>query len=180
MAVRLILGILIGAGIGGLMGYFGKCASGACPLTANPLRGAFFGALIGILLACSITGCSLGPYGKVKNSMVINVGSIEAFEKAKDSNSILLADFYAEWCYPCKLLAPVLEKVAQKYQGKAAFYKVDVEQFQDLAIRNGVKATPTVIVFKDGKVVEHIVGLRHEADYSNAINKLLQTNTGAK
>ena len=180
MPVRIILGILIGAGIGGLMGYLGKCASGACPLTANPLRGAFFGALLGILFASTLTGGTLTSYGKEKNSMVINVGSKDAFEKAKNSNPVLLVDFYAEWCHPCKLLSPVLEKVAEKYEGKTAFYKVDVTQFADLAKENGVEATPTVLVFKDGKPVEEIVGLRHEADYIYVIDKLLQTNAGAK
>lgn len=178
MTVRIILGILIGAGIGGLMGYFGKCASGACPLTANPLRGAFFGAMLGFLFAATLGGGSAATYGKDKNSMVINVGSKEAFEKAKGSNGILVVDFYAVWCHPCKLLEPVLEKVAEKYKGKAAFYRVDVEQFQDLAAENGVEATPTVVIFKNGKITEFIVGLRHEADYSNAIDKLLQAGAG--
>ena len=159
MFVRLLIGAVIGAAFGGLMGYFGKCATGTCPLTANPWRGAFFGLVIGLMLASTITSGSLF-LGKEKNSMVINVGSPEAFEKAKDSNSILLVDFYAEWCYPCKLLSPVLEKVAEKYQGKAAFYKVDVSQFPELANEYGIEGTPTVLVFKDGKMVEQLVGLQ--------------------
>ena len=180
MLVRIILGILAGAGIGGLMGYFGKCASGTCPLTANPLRGAIFGALIGFLLASTLTGGSANSYGKENNSMLINIGSKEAFEKAKDSNGILVVDFYAVRCYPCKLLAPILEKVAEKYQGNAGFYKVDVEQFTDLANQYGIESTPTVIFFKDGKAVNKLKGLYREADYINAIDKLLQTNAGAK
>jgi thioredoxin 1 len=179
MFVRLLAGAIIGAAFGGLMGYFGKCTTGACPLTANPLRGAFFGLVLGLMLASTITSGSLS-LGKEKSSMVINVGSPEAFEKAKNSNSILLVDFYAEWCYPCKLLAPVLEKVAEKYQGKAAFYKVDVTQFAELANENGISATPTVLIFKDGKVAEQLIGLRHEADYIYVIDKLLQTNAGVK
>lgn len=177
MLVRLVLGACLGAAFGGLMGYFGKCSTGTCPLTANPFRGAFFGLVLGLMLASTITSGSLS-LGKEKNSMVINVGSKEAFEKAKNSNGILVVDFYAEWCYPCKLLAPVLEKVAEKYQGKAAFYKVDVTQFAELANENGIEATPTVLVFKDGKMVEQLIGLRHEGDYSNIIDKLLQAGAG--
>ncbi len=173
MFVRLLAGAIIGAAFGGLMGYFGKCTAGACPLTANPWRGAFFGLVIGLMLASTITSGSIS-LGKEKNSMVINVGSPEAFIKAKDSNSILLVDFYAPWCYPCKLLSPVLEKVAEKFQGKAAFYKIDVDQFAQIANEYGIEGTPTVLIFKDGKVVEKLVGLRHEADYNHAIDNLLQ------
>ncbi len=173
MFLRLLAGAIIGAAFGGLMGYFGKCTTGACPLTANPWRGAFFGLVIGVMLASTITSGSLS-LGKEKNSMVINVGSPEAFENAKNSNSILVVDFYATWCYPCKLLAPVMEKVAEKYQGRAGFYKVDVDQFAQIAGEYGVDAMPTIVIFKDGKVAEKLVGLRHEADYNNAIDKLLQ------
>ena len=56
MVVRIILGILIGGGLGAVVGYVGKCSSGACPLTANPYRGAVVGAIIGVLFALSITG----------------------------------------------------------------------------------------------------------------------------
>jgi thioredoxin 1 len=84
----------------------------------------------------------------------------------------VLADFYAEWCYPCKLLSPVLEKVAEKYQGKAVFIKVDVSQFAELANENKVEATPTVLIFKDGKEAMRLVGLKTEADYGKVIEKL--------
>jgi len=178
MLVRILLGALIGGGFGGLLGYFGKCSTGACPLTANPLRGAFFGALLGVLFASILTGGFISSYGKEKNTMVINVGNKETFEKVKNSKGLFVVDFYAEWCRPCKLLSPVLEKVAEKYQGKAAFYKVDVDQFGDLAVENGIEATPTVLFFKDGKQAERLVGLRSEADYSNVIEKLSQENGG--
>jgi thioredoxin 1 len=178
MSVRIILGILIGGGIGGLMGYFGKCTTGACPLTANPFRGALFGALLGFLFVSLLTDYSAGKEGKEKNTMVINVGNKETFEKVKNSKGLFVVDFYAEWCRPCKLLSPILERVAEKYQGKAAFYKVDVSQFGDLAEENSVEATPTVLVFKDGKEVERLVGLRPEADYSKTIDKLSENNGG--
>ncbi len=161
-----------------LLGYFGKCTTGACSLTANPLRGAFLGALLGILFVFLLADYSIGKKGKEKNTMVINIGNKGTFEKVKNSKGLLLVDFYAEWCHPCKLLSPILERVAEKYQGKAAFYKVDVTQFGDLAGENGVEATPTVLVFKDGKEVERLVGLRPEAEYSRTIDKLSENSGG--
>jgi thioredoxin 1 len=178
MLVRVIFACLIGASFGAALGYFGKCTTGTCPLTANPLRGAFFGALLGFLFVSLLTDYSIGKEGKEKNTMVINIGNKETFEKVKNSKGLLLVDFYAEWCHPCKLLSPILEKIAEKYQGKAAFYKVDVTQFGDLAGENGVEATPTVLVFKDGKEVERLVGLRLEADYSKTIDKLSENSGG--
>jgi thioredoxin 1 len=168
MFIRLVFGILAGAVIGGLLGYFGKCTTGACPLTANPLRGMMVGAMLGGFLIFLL---NTGSSGK-ENSMVITVGNKEAFEKAKNSKGVVLADFYAEWCYPCKLLSPVLEKVAEKYQGKAVFIKVDVSQFAELANENKVEATPTVLIFKDGKEAMRLVGLKTEADYGKVIEKL--------
>lgn len=175
MFIRLIFGILAGAALGALLGYFGKCTTGACPFTANPFRGAFFGALLGGFFVFLLNTDLLG---KEKYSMVINVGNKETFEKVKNSKGVLLVDFYAEWCSPCKLLAPVLEKVAEKYQGKAAFLKVDVSQFADLANENKVEATPTVLVFKDGTEAARLIGLRQEADYGKVIEKLSESSGG--
>lgn len=75
----------------------------------------------------------------------------------KDPTPILV-DFWAEWCMPCKALAPVIEELAQEYQGKVRFAKVNVDDCRDVPARFGIRGIPTLILFKDGKKVNELVG----------------------
>lgn len=83
----------------------------------------------------------------------------EGFDKALASGGLLVVDFWADWCGPCKMLAPVIDRLAADYEGRAIIGKVDVDSQQELAIRYGVMSIPTVIFFKDGKELERKVGL---------------------
>jgi thioredoxin 1 len=75
----------------------------------------------------------------------------------------VLVDFYAPWCGPCKMLAPVLDKLAGEYAGRVDFLKVNVDDAQDLAVRYRITGVPTLLVFKDGEVVDSIVGMASAA-----------------
>ncbi len=70
----------------------------------------------------------------------------------------VLVDFWAVWCGPCRLIAPIVEELGQQYQGKLKVYKVDVDQEQQLAVQYGIMSIPTLLLFKNGQVVEQIVG----------------------
>jgi thioredoxin 1 len=70
----------------------------------------------------------------------------------------VLVDFWAIWCGPCRLIAPIVEELATQYAGKLKVLKVDVDQEQNLAIRYGIMSIPTLLLFKGGKVVDQIVG----------------------
>ena len=71
----------------------------------------------------------------------------------------VLVDFWATWCGPCRMLAPVIEEIANEYEGKVKVGKVNVDDEQELAIRYGVMSIPTVIFFKDGKEIDRKVGV---------------------
>lgn len=70
----------------------------------------------------------------------------------------VLVDFWAVWCGPCKMIAPVVKELAKEYDGKVKIGKVDVDNNQNVSIKYGIRSIPTLLIFKDGKIAEQIVG----------------------
>jgi len=85
----------------------------------------------------------------------------------------VLVDFFAEWCGPCKMAAPIIDKLADKYKGKAIVAKLDVDHNQDIAALYGVMSIPTVMVFKNGKLVNRQIGFIGEEGYETMITSAL-------
>lgn len=103
----------------------------------------------------------------------MKIVNTQEFDEITAKGGLVLVDFFADWCGPCKMLAPVLEEVAAKYEGKMDIVKVNVDQSQDLAQRYGVMSIPTLIAFKEGKAVKQSVGLQPKNMLENMIDGLL-------
>lgn len=86
---------------------------------------------------------------------------------------VVLVDFFATWCGPCRMVAPVLEDLANKYAGKIEIVKVDVDQSQSLALRFGVQSIPTLLLFKDGALQETQIGFAGGPQIETMINKYI-------
>ena len=89
------------------------------------------------------------------------------------SNIPVLVDFWASWCGPCKMVAPVIENLAKEYEGKVKVGKVNVDDEGVLAAEHGIVSIPTVIIFVNGKVAEKMVGAHSQDDYEDVLEKYL-------
>lgn len=104
---------------------------------------------------------------------ILNVISKEEFEKEINTNIPVVVDFFASWCAPCKMQAPILHEFKEDLGDKIKVLKVDVDECELLANEYSVSSIPTIIVFKDGEVKERTVGLTPKASLSNLVIKYL-------
>ena len=95
----------------------------------------------------------------------------ESFDKALGEGKLMMVDFWADWCGPCKMLAPVIDGLAEQYAGKAVVGKVNVDEEQELAIRYGVMSIPTVIFFKNGEEIDRKVGVMPAGAFTQVLDK---------
>ena len=92
-------------------------------------------------------------------------------DEVLDSPQPVLVDFWAEWCGPCKMIAPVLDELATEYGGKIKIAKVNIDENQNLAAQYRVTAIPTLLVFKGGQVTEQMVGAKSKRDLKASLDK---------
>jgi len=85
----------------------------------------------------------------------------------------VLVDFWAEWCGPCKMIAPLLDELADEYDGKVKIGKVNVDEQQSLAAEYGVRAIPTLLIFNKGQVADQIVGARSKRDFKASLDRVV-------
>jgi thioredoxin 1 len=88
------------------------------------------------------------------------------------SASPVLVDFWAEWCGPCKALGPILDELAEEYNGKVRIGKVNIDEYQELAAQYRISSIPTLLLFKGGQVAEQLVGLRSKKDLKASFDRL--------
>jgi len=91
----------------------------------------------------------------------------------EDVKGVILVDFFATWCGPCQMAAPIIDKMADDYTGKASIVKVDVDQAREPATKYGVMSIPTFVIFKDGQEVDRQIGFPGEAALKAMVDKAL-------
>lgn len=101
--------------------------------------------------------------------MATQITTSEFQEKVLKASTPVLVDFFATWCGPCKMMAPVLDELSQDMAGSAAVYKVDVDQEMSLAQQFNIMSVPTMIVFKNGQPVQQFVGVQPKQTLAGAL-----------
>ena len=97
----------------------------------------------------------------------------ENFESLKNGDQPLVVDFWATWCGPCRMIGPIIAKLAEKYDGKITVGKCDVEENDELAAEFGIRNIPTILFFKGGEVVDKLVGAQSESKLDEKFQSLL-------
>ncbi len=97
----------------------------------------------------------------------------ETFDSAVAESGVVVVDFSAAWCGPCRALAPHFDALAEEYAGKAKFYKVDIDECGDAAAKSGVMSVPSIFFFKDGQVAQKSIGLKSKEALAQILDGIL-------
>ncbi len=90
-----------------------------------------------------------------------------------ESEQPVLVDFWADWCQPCHMVAPIVEQLAEEYAGRITVAKVDTDANPDLSLEYEINSIPSVLLFKDGEVVQRFIGVRTRSEYAAALDAVL-------
>ena len=105
--------------------------------------------------------------------MALEITDSNFEETVLKSDKPVMVDFWAAWCGPCRMVGPIIDELSEEYEGKSIIGKVDIDSNQQYAAQFGVRNIPTVLVFKDGELVDRKVGVSSKNDYAQAIDKLI-------
>lgn len=107
--------------------------------------------------------------------MATNLTDLNFEQEVLQSKGVILVDFYADWCGPCKMLAPTLEKLGAEFEGKAKIVKLNVDENPVISQKFSIQALPTLLIFKDGAPVEQMMGFKSEEVLREKLNSHLAT-----
>ena len=105
--------------------------------------------------------------------MALEITDSNFEETVLKSDKPVMVDFWAAWCGPCRMVGPIIDELSDEYDGKAVVGKVDIDSNQQYAAQFGVRNIPTVLVFKDGELVDRKVGVSSKNDYAQALDNLI-------
>jgi len=103
------------------------------------------------------------------------VGEDDFKKDVLQSELPIMVDFWAKWCGPCIATAPILEELSKEYAGKVSFAKVDVDENGSLAVKYGVAAIPTMLIFKDGQPVKQVTGYKSQKELKKILDRILES-----
>jgi thioredoxin len=195
--------VIIGGAIGAVLGYFRKCFSGSRRLPANAYLGAICGAVLGALLTSVLWPKSQESPGSshiidVNSESDLNAGEpkengsriVESLTKDSFLQKVFdyeqnkewkfegelpcIIDFYADWCGPCKMVEPILQELAQEYQGKVNIYRVDTQAQQELAAVFGIQSIPSILFVPLNGKPQMAVGALPKNNLEKAIEEVLK------
>jgi thioredoxin 1 len=132
--------------------------------------------IIAIAVIAVLAVLLLRSYNKMKNTPAVEDSELIEHLTAqnfanKTKSGVVLVDFWAAWCMPCKMMAPILNEVAVATEDQAKLYKLNVDEQQQIAAQYGIRNIPTMILFKDGKEVERIIGVKPKESIISSIQK---------
>lgn len=102
----------------------------------------------------------------------------QTFQHIVESNVLVFVDFYADWCGPCKIIAPSIERLAEEYSGTVKFVKLNIDENPDIAWSYGVKSIPTLMIFRNGKPFRRMIGASPVAHYRGELQKVVSKIRG--
>ena len=105
--------------------------------------------------------------------MALEITDSNFEETVLKSDKPVLVDFWAAWCGPCRMVGPIIDELSEEYEGKAVVGKVDIDSNQQYAAQFGVRNIPTVLVYKNGELVDRKVGVSSKNDYAQALDSLI-------
>ena len=109
-----------------------------------------------------------------ESTYVLNINSVDEFDRLMAENDIVLADFYADWCGPCHMLKPKIKEIALEYDGQMKVVSVDIDKFSSLANRYKVNAIPDVKIFKNAQLEDSFIGVQPKENYTKALDRLIK------
>ena len=114
------------------------------------------------------------------SGQVIHLTDQNFKKEVLEAKGPVLVDFWASWCGPCKMLTPVIEKLAERNDGKATVAKLSTEEHPEIAQQFGISAIPTVLIFKKGQIAQQFVGVRNLSEYQQALDSLNAESCGCE
>ena len=104
------------------------------------------------------------------NEVILNTKNFS--EEINNTDKLVLIDFFATWCGPCKMIAPIISEISEEFNNKVKVGKVNVDEEKELAIKYGISSIPTLVIFKDGKIAKTLIGFRPKEEIKEVLNNI--------